>query len=90
MNIRKNAANLTAAEWARFMSAVVKLKHTFGYGSDISVYDQFVAMHWAVTQIEYGPDTATRRDGAHGGAAFLPWHREYLRRFEVALQSVGQ
>lgn len=39
-------------------------------------YDRFVAEH------------VTFMSGAHRGPAFLPWHREYLRRFELELQRV--
>ncbi len=28
-------------------------------------------------------------DIAHGGSAFMPWHREFIRRFEKALQAVN-
>ncbi len=84
MNVRKNAASLSDAEWRRFMQAVVKLKHTFYAGSDLSLYDQFVAIHVAVR----GLGGAQSGDGAHNGAAFLAWHREYIRRFEKALQLV--
>ncbi|MCH8150178.1 MAG: tyrosinase family protein, partial [Planctomycetes bacterium] len=31
---------------------------------------------------------AQTSDGAHGSPAFLPWHREYLKRLEQALQAV--
>jgi tyrosinase len=88
MYVRKNAASLTADEWRRFLEAVVALKHTFPAGSDVSVYDQFVAMHLGVVQLIWGTGPAAGVDGAHGGPAFLPWHREYLRRLETALRSV--
>ena len=84
MYVRKNAANLTGEEWRRLMEAIVKLKHMFSAGSNVSVYDQFVAIHPGVVQLT-GAQTG---NGAHNAAAFLPWHREYLRRYENALQSV--
>jgi len=86
MRVRKNAAEMTDTEWTRFCKAVVALKHTFPAGqseeSKISVYDQFVAQHRGVRTL------SGARDGGHGGPAFLPWHREYLRRFEAALMAV--
>ena len=88
MQVRKNAANLTDDEWARFMNAVVTLKHTFPGGSNVSVYDQFVAIHQAVTRLRWAGGGANLPDGGHAGPGFLPWHREYLKRFEQALQSV--
>lgn len=84
MYVRKNAATLTDLEWSRFMKAVIALKHTLPGGSSVSIYDQFVALHRAVT----GLTGAQTGDGAHGQAGFLSWHREYIRRFEVALQQI--
>ncbi len=84
MNVRKNAASLSAQEWDRLLGAIITLKHTFAPGSTVSVYDQFVAIHLGVT----GLTGAQTVDGAHGGPAFFPWHREYLKRMEQALQSV--
>lgn len=74
MGTRKNQSTLTAAEKAAFVAAVKALKAN---GS----YDVFVAQHRTAF-------LAGVNDPAHGGPAFLPWHREYLRRFERALQQI--
>jgi tyrosinase len=88
MRIRKNAAFLTDNEWTRYCNAVVTLKHTFPGGSNVSIYDQFVAIHVCVWGLRFGTGPAGGTDGAHVGPAFLPWHREYLRRYEEALAAV--
>ena len=90
MRIRKNAAFLTDAEWTRYCNAVVTIKHTLPGGSSVSIYDQFVAIHVCVWGLRFstGPGPADGTDGAHGGPGFLPWHREYLRRYEEALAAV--
>ena len=41
---------------------------------------------WGLRFSKTGPAADT--DGAHVGPAFLPWHREYLRRYEEALAAV--
>ncbi|MBA4144059.1 MAG: tyrosinase family protein [Nitrosospira sp.] len=74
MGTRKNQASLTPAERAAFVAAVKALKAG-------GAYDVFVAQHRTAF-------LAGANDPAHGGPAFLPWHREYLRRFERALQQV--
>jgi tyrosinase len=74
MGIRKNQSSLTPAERAAFVAAVKALKAS-------GAYDVFVDQHR--TAFMAGPN-----DPAHGGPAFLPWHREYLRRFERALEGI--
>lgn len=72
LGVRKNAGALDADERQRFVAAVLQLKAN-------GRYDQYVAVH--KTQMETGGP-------AHRGPAFLPWHREYLSRFEQELQDI--
>lgn len=76
MGLRKDVAALTTGERRRFVRACVEMKRR-------GVWDRFVETHRASMF-----DLA--RDPAHMGAGFLPWHREYLRRFERALQRVDR
>lgn len=89
--VRKNVVDLTQEEKQAFVDAVRTLKHTVPEGSSVSIYDQFVAVHVAAMGLMYedaqGP--AAGHDGAHESDLFLPWHREFIHRFEKALQSVN-
>ena len=78
--MRKEFRQLTEDERLRFGDAVVTMATTIvdpDEDPDTSQYDLFVRMHQPCNAI-----------AAHGGPAFLPWHREYLMRFESALQAV--
>ncbi len=93
LKVRKNAASLNSGEISRFVNAVLSLKRTMTSGSDgtrISIYDQFVATHLGTTDVagRIGPDGRRFSSPAHGNAAFLPWHREFLYEFEHLLQVV--
>jgi hypothetical protein len=93
MSVRKSAIHLTTEERENFIYALLTMKMTIANPGEpdpakrISIYDRFVAQHLYVQAMRHlgtGP-----RDEAHGGAAFGPWHREFLRRFELALQAAA-
>ncbi len=91
MGIRREATSLTSAHRDRYIRAVKTLKTTVALsrgGQRISVYDQFVAIHLGVTRRWLTAGTVPIGDGGHGNAAFLPWHREFLLRYEGELQAV--
>jgi hypothetical protein len=82
MCCRKNVKDLTAAEKSKFIEAVLALKN--GTPSQIpaataagatSRWDDYVWLHRQVMH------------GAHRGAAFLPWHREFLRIVEQDMRN---
>jgi tyrosinase len=63
-----------------FIEALVRLKRA-------GIYDRYVIWHaqtMSVMTIQ-GHEEKTGRNAAHRGPIFLPWHREYIRRFEVDL-----
>jgi tyrosinase len=79
--IRKNIRSLSASEIQSFIQAIKALKAKVDDNS-ISKYDQYVLWHSrAMNTMVDGV-----RNLAHSGPIFLPWHREYLRRFEKDLQ----
>jgi tyrosinase len=84
--IRKNIYDLTKDELMTFRDAVNTLK-TEG------TYDEFVHRHheamMRITLITGETSPPVRRNSAHRGPAFLPWHRVFLRDFELALQEAA-
>jgi tyrosinase len=78
LRVRKNQSTLTDLEKQDFIEAVKGLKNTFRPGSALSVYDEYVQLH----------GEAFAGGHAHGGPAFLPWHRELLLRFENDLRTI--
>ncbi len=86
-DVRKNAATMPAAEFENFLKACVLLKSTLVPGQTFSLYDQWVAVHGCIMGVR-SPGSASFINMGHQNIGFLPWHREYLRRFELALQSM--
>jgi len=82
MNVRKNCSTLDSDEKRKFVDALLVLK------SD-GTYDRFVQMHVdAMARATPSSVSPMDRNAAHKGPSFLPWHREYLRRFELELQRI--
>lgn len=89
--VRKNVTNLTPPEKTAFVKAIKTLKTVIPAGSKLSIYDQFVAIHLGATRLIHhhkGHSDGSVQELAHENAAFFPWHREYIRIFEQALQAV--
>lgn len=89
---RKSVRALSDAEKTEFVDAVLALKSEFSGLDGLSTYNKYVLWHqmamWQRSSL--GGDTpGTRRNSAHRGPAFLPWHREFLYRFEKDLQRVS-
>ncbi len=81
MDIRKSVNKLTITEKQQFVKAVKALKAK-------GIYDQYVRTHLAAASYPT-PSTVSPsyRNQAHQGPAFAPWHRQYLRRFEIDLKA---
>ena len=76
--VRKNQKNLSKTEWLRFKCAINALRVA---GITPPTYQEYVDIH-----VQAMTTPAGHMWGAHGGSNFLPWHREYLIRFEDRLR----
>ena len=88
MECRKSVAALTSTEKADYVAAVLALKQApsripdaqnaiTAAGGTPNRYDDYVWMHNVLG------------GGGHRGPAFAPWHREFLRQFELDLRQVS-
>ncbi|MFB7863892.1 grixazone synthase [Streptomyces sp. NPDC056069] len=80
VHVRKNHLDMTAEEKRRFIHAVKEIKRR-------GIYDRFVDLHIRVNSQDYLDKITGKRLG-HINPGFLPWHRQYLLRFERELQKV--
>jgi hypothetical protein len=76
---RKNAATATAAERDAYRDAILSVGTlpAFVFPGGLSYWHKQDQVH------QFGP--ANR----HGTSAFLPWHREFINRYEVLLQEAN-
>ena len=79
--VRKNQKDLTVMEWQRFIHAIEALEES---GMPSPTYSEFVKIH-----IDAMDTPAGHMWGAHGGANFLSWHREYLAKIEARLIAIN-
>src|SRR3954467_9275999 len=93
MGIRKNAKFLTATEKENFVKACILMKADIvnpgaPAASRYSVWDQYNGIHKMIQNaLAPGSPTINFGHGGSGSYSFLSWHRYFLYRFELSLQS---
>ena len=76
---RKNAATATVAERAAYRDAILAVgtQPAFEFPDGRSYWHRQDDVH------EFGPENR------HNSSAFLPWHREFINRYEILLQEAN-
>jgi tyrosinase len=87
MGVRKNQADLIAAEWTAFVNAVNAIQ---SLSASPPRYRDFVRVHVAAMTSAQGMTWGvhTMQNMGTIGRNFLAWHRQYLLLFERRLQQV--
>ena len=91
MLVRQDVKDLTPTQKAAFIDAILKAKKTPSpWDPSISYYDQFVWWHKMAFKCNIGwKQTNNWAGAAHNSPTFLPWHREFLHRFDQMLQAMS-
>ncbi len=81
LSVRRNVTQLSAAERQTFIDTLYGMKRTpSAYRAGSNAYDYFVSAH---------VEAFVGHTNAHMCAGFLPWHREFLMRFEQEMRRVS-
>jgi tyrosinase len=82
--VRKSVERMTAQEKLDFVNTLKAMKNvSSAFEPEVTAYDYFVALHMEAFSPEH------HDEHVHGGWQFLPWHREFLRRFESEMARVS-
>ncbi len=84
---RLSVTSLSAAQRSAFVSAIKRMKEIpSSYREGVSAYDYFVILHTEAFNHHMDEHGNHVMPNAHMHPNFLPWHREFLRRFDHELQ----
>ena len=86
LRVRPDVLQLSNAERERYVQTLHAMKRRpSAYDPAVNAYDYFVQLHGRAFPSAQDPT----HYNAHMSASFLPWHREFLLRFERELQRVS-